>query len=100
MSACTVTSLTIFPLKGAEAVPVDELQLRKGGIVGDRELMLVKGGKDFAQRDYPRLARVRVQRLEGDLLKLSDPDAGEIVHEIRDEGDDVAVNLTFNTRLD
>ncbi len=96
MMECTVASLTIYPLKGGQAVPVDAVELCKGGIVGDRELMLVKDGKDFAQRDHPQLARVRVARLGDGRVQLTDPDAGEFVHEIRREGDDVAVNLTYN----
>jgi uncharacterized protein YcbX len=96
MSECTVAALTIYPVKGCQGVAVDEIEVRRGGIVGDREIMLVKDGKDFAQRDHPRLARVRVERLGDGRLRLSDPDAGEHVHEIRSRGDDVAVNLTFN----
>ena len=65
MTECTVSSLAIYPLKGCEGVAVDAIELRRGGIVGDRELMLVKDGKDFAQRDHPQLARIRV-RVRGD----------------------------------
>ena len=96
MSECTVTSLTIYPVKGCQGVPVDAIEVRRGGVVGDRELMFVKDGKDFAQRDHPRLARVRVALQGVGRVKLSDPDAGEVVHAMRDTGVEVPVNLTFN----
>ena len=96
MSECTVTSLTIYPVKGCQGVPVDAIEVRRGGVVGDRELMFVKDGKDYAQRDHPRLARVRVALPGVGRVKLSDPDAGEVVHAMRDEGVEVPVNLTFN----
>jgi uncharacterized protein YcbX len=96
MTECTVTSLTLYPVKGCQGVEVEEFELRKGGIAGDRELMFVKDGGDYAQRDHPRLARVRVALLADGRLRLRDPDAGELVHEIRDKGDDVAVKLLYN----
>jgi uncharacterized protein YcbX len=96
MSECTVTSLTIYPVKGCQGVPVDAIEIRKGGIVGDRELMLVKDGVDFAQRDHPRLARIRVARSGDGRVRLADPDAGEFSHAPRDAGAEVPVKLLFN----
>jgi uncharacterized protein YcbX len=96
MSECTVTSLEIYPVKGCQGVSVRELELRRGGIVGDREIMMVKEGKNYAQRDHPLVAMIAVERLTDGRLKLCHPEAGEFVHEVRDKGDGVPVNLIYN----
>ena len=62
MSECSVSELTIYPVKGCQAVSVDEVDLRQGGIVGDREIMLVKDGENYAQRDHPQVATIAVER--------------------------------------
>jgi uncharacterized protein YcbX len=96
MKECTVTALAIYPFKGFQGVPVAEIEVRRGGIVGDREIMLVKDGEPFAQRDHPQMARVRVEAHGDGRFRLSDPDAGEFVHEIRRGGDEVPVKLIYN----
>ncbi len=96
MSECTVTSLVIYPVKGCQAVSVPEVRLRPGGIVGDRQLMLVKDGENYAQRDHPRVATVGVAVADDGSLTLSHPDAGSIGHRVRDEGPEVAVKLFYN----
>ena len=96
MKECTVTSLAIHPVKGCQAVSVSELQLRRGGIVGDREIMLVKDGENYAQRDHPHVATIGVDLLDDGRLKLRHPDAGEIVHEVQATGDGVPVKLIYN----
>lgn len=97
---CTVDSLTIYPLKGAQGVACDSIEIRHGGIVGDRELMLVQDGGEYPQKDHPQLARVHVEPMADGRLKLTDPQAGEFVHEIRRQlrgpGDEVAVSYHFN----
>ena len=63
MSECTVTSLEIYPVKGCQGVSVPEVELRRSGIVGDREIMLVKDGENYAQRDHPQVATIAVEQL-------------------------------------
>jgi len=96
MNECTVTSLEIYPVKGCQGVSVSEVELRRGGIVGDREIMLVKDGENYAQRDHPHVATIAVERLADGRLKLRHPEAGELVHEVRVEGGEVPVNLIYN----
>lgn len=96
MPECTVTALTIYPLKGSQGVPVDAMEVRKGGIVRDREIMFAKDGENFAQRDHPEVARIRVEVLEDGRIRLRAGDAGEFVHEIRQEGDDIPIKILFN----
>jgi len=93
---CSVRDLFVYPFKGGQAVPRDSIEVRRGGIVGDRELMLVKDGEPFAQRDHPQVARVRVALEDDGRVRLRDPIGGEIVHRVRHRGDDVAVKILFN----
>ncbi|MBW2421467.1 MAG: MOSC domain-containing protein [Deltaproteobacteria bacterium] len=96
MSECTVTSLEIYPVKGCQGISVTELELRRGGIVGDREMMLVKDGENYAQRDHPQVATIAVERVADGRLKLRHPNAGEFVHELQDEGTQIPVKLIYN----
>jgi len=96
MAECTVTSLTIFPIKGCQAVSVPRVELRSSGIVGDRELMLVKDGENYAQRDHPQVATIGVEVLADGAFRLRHPVAGEIVHRVRDAGADVPIKLLYN----
>jgi len=96
MTDCSVRALTIYPLKGTQGVPVDAVALRRGGIDRDREIMFVKDGENYAQRDHPEVARVRVSLDVDGSLRLATPEAGEYVHRVRDEGDDVPIKILFN----
>jgi uncharacterized protein YcbX len=102
MSECKVSELIIYPLKGCQGVSVDRVLLRNGGIVGDRQIMMVKDGENYAQRDHPQVATIGVEVLEDERLALSHPNAGEIVHAVRSAGEDVPIKLLFNdiTTLD
>lgn len=96
MADCAVTSLTVYPVKGCQGVSLDRVDLRRGGIPGDRELMFVKDGESYSQLDHPRLARVRVEVEGPGRLRLSTPEAGAFVVERSDEGDETRVKLVYN----
>jgi len=96
MTHCTVAGLTIYPLKGTQGVPVASVALRAGGIEHDREIMFVKDGENYAQRDHPEVARVRVALDADGSLRLSTPEAGEFVHRVREDGADVPIKILFN----
>jgi uncharacterized protein YcbX len=96
MSPCTVTELSIFPIKSCRGVPVDSIEIRKAGIVGDRELMLVRDGEPLVQLEEPGMARIAAQPLPDGRIRITHPEAGEYVHEIQREGHDVAAKLVFN----
>jgi len=102
MKSCMVTALSIYPVKGCQAVSVDSIDVRCGGIVGDRELMMVKDGENYAQRDHPGIAAISVTVLDDGSIKLSHPEGGEFVHSIQDAGGDVPVKFFYNkiTTLD
>jgi hypothetical protein len=96
MSECRVSALTIYPVKGCQGVAVGEIDLRRGGIVGDRQIMLVKDGENYAQRDHPQVATIAVELEDDGALTLRHPKAGKIVHAVRSEGPDVPIKLLFN----
>jgi uncharacterized protein YcbX len=96
MSECTVSALTIYPLKGSQGVPVETLEVRRGGIVRDREIMFAKDGENFAQRDHPEVARVRVNLLADGRIEMTAANGERFAHEVREEGDDVPIKILFN----
>lgn len=73
-----VAALSIYPLKGAQAVNLAEVELDALGPAGDRRYCLARpGGRVFTQRDDANLARVRAA-VQGDRLRLElDGDALE-----------------------
>jgi uncharacterized protein YcbX len=65
-----VAALAIYPLKGARAASLAEVELDALGPAGDRRYCLARpGGRVFTQRDDASLARVRAA-LHGDALRL------------------------------
>jgi len=102
MGECTLDSLTVYPLKGAQGVGVKEVEVRRGGIVGDRQVMLVKDGENYAQRDHPQVATIAVDLLEDGRIALSQASAGDFTHEVSGQGGEVPIKLLHNaiTTLD
>lgn len=96
MSECQVSELWIYPLKGARGVSQGALELRPDGIVRDRELMLLKNGEPYTQKENARLATLTVELASAGGLQLSETAAGRFDHQIRSEGPDVATKLHFN----
>jgi uncharacterized protein YcbX len=84
-----VTALAVYPLKGASAVPLGELELDAMGPTGDRRFCLARpGGRVFTQRDDASLARLRAAARTGGLSLQFDGEtfevsAGEFTHEGR-----------------
>lgn len=84
-----VSALAVYPLKGASAVPLGELELDAMGPTGDRRFCLARpGGRVFTQRDDASLARLRATaktgglslEFDGETLEVS---AAEFTHERR-----------------
>jgi len=73
-----VTEVWIYPIKSCRGISLPEATVTPKGFAGDRELMWVdETGKFITQRQYPDLARVRVQ-LEGEAIALTlDPETAE-----------------------
>ncbi|WP_152047045.1 MOSC domain-containing protein [Aureimonas psammosilenae] len=72
-----ISSLGIYPIKGARGLFPDESASTPAGLEGDRRWMLVdETGRFVSQREFPPLALLDVLPDE-DGLHLSFPDAGE-----------------------
>lgn len=66
-----VSELYVYPLKSCQGIKLERAEVQPKGFLGDREMMLVtKSGKFLTQRQYPRLAKVRVQ-IENNQVVLS-----------------------------
>ena len=57
-----VSKLCVYPLKSAQGIELQQVQVETKGFVGDREMMLVSGnGRFITQRQFPQLAKIQVQ---------------------------------------
>lgn len=102
MKTCKVNSLEIYPIKGCQAVSVEAITVRQSGIVSDREMMMVKDGKNCTQSKHLAMATISVQILEDGRFKLSHPEVGTFIHTIKKEGTEIPIEFYFNkiTTLD
>ena len=107
----TVSALTIYPVKSAAGIELQEATLDRFGLSGDRRWLLVSpAGHFITQREEPRLALLAVAvnggglslAFEGEVIEVLTPgeQAGEIRAQIwedqvraRDAGDAVALWL-------
>ena len=66
-----VSELYIYPIKSCQGIKLTQAEVRQTGFFRDREMMLVsQSGKFITQRQFPRLARVKVA-IDEDELTLS-----------------------------
>ena len=65
-----VSKLCIYPFKSTQGIELQQVQVKRKGFLGDREMMLVSGsGKFITQRQFPQLAKVKV-RIVGQSVTL------------------------------
>ena len=70
-----VSELSIYPFKSCQGIKLKRAEVTPKGFVGDREFMLVtQKGKFLTQRQFPQLARVRVQ-ISDERVSLSTVDS-------------------------
>lgn len=69
-----VSELCIYPLKSCQGIELQQTEVQTKGCVWDREMMLVSNsGKFITQRQFPQLAKVKVEIVEQDIiLSLAD----------------------------
>jgi hypothetical protein len=69
-----VSELCIYPIKSCQGIKLQQAQVTPKGFAWDREMMLVnQQGKFLTQRQYPLLAKVKVELVEdGIVLKTQD----------------------------
>ena len=69
-----VSELCVYPLKSCQGIATKQAEVGIQGFLKDRYLMLVSGkGKFLTQRQYPQLAKVKVEIVEQNIiLRLQD----------------------------
>ncbi|MCC0179105.1 MOSC domain-containing protein [Waterburya agarophytonicola K14] len=69
-----VSQLCVYPIKSCQRIDLSQAEVNTKGFLGDREMMLISGsGKFITQRQFPQLAKVRVEIADGDItLSLED----------------------------
>jgi uncharacterized protein len=69
-----VSELCVYPLKSCQGIELQQAQVTAKGFLWDREMMLVSGnGKFVTQRQFPQLAKVKVEVIESAInLKIED----------------------------
>jgi uncharacterized protein YcbX len=79
MSLVTIEQLWIYPVKSLTGIPLHSATLLSSGLEGDREWMLVDAdGLFLSQRKLPRMATIRTELRDGELV-LSRPGDGEVL---------------------
>lgn len=93
---CTITTIYQYPVKSCRGVSVEAAVVSPTGIVGDRQLMILKDGKFVNQARLPLLARVATQRVDDSTIEFTASSADAVTHAIASDGDRVSVNFYGN----
>lgn len=79
-----ISQLCVYPLKSGRGIDLEQAQIDAKGILGDREMMLVSGsGKFITQRQFPELAKVKVQILEYKVIFQSTDSSTDLTLDLR-----------------
>jgi uncharacterized protein YcbX len=69
----SLTGITVYPIKSARGIPVEQWELDEFGLTLDRRWMVVDSAGEFiSQRDYPRMALV-IPSLRDGRLRVDAP---------------------------
>jgi uncharacterized protein YcbX len=98
MSDAVVSELSIYPVKGCQGISVDEVEITKTGVVGDRLFMLTRNGERVDQVKTPQMAALAVE-WSGDegRLTFSHPEQGRFDHIARETGSSQATKLALDS---
>jgi uncharacterized protein len=73
-----VSEVNIYPIKSLKGIGLEQATVQRRGLQLDRRWMLTdRNNRFFTQREFPRMATLRVQAINSHLV-VSSPDAGEI----------------------
>ena len=96
-----VSQLCIYPIKSCQGIKLQTAKVTVKGLLWDREMMVVsQRGKFLTQRQFPQLAKVRVE-LSNDLLTIEEVDsvASQITLSVVDDSiQPLSFNPTFKGR--
>ena len=90
-----VSELYVYPIKSCQGIKLQQAEVKPKGFLWDREMMLVtKKGKFITQRQYPHLAKVRVNMVgEGITLSLEDNSISPLTFTPTLNGVEIAVEI-------
>lgn len=98
MSDITISEINIYPIKSLGGISLDEAVIEAKGLRHDRRWMLVDGnGKFFTQREFPKMAMLKVS-LENDGLRVSDQDKRLFIPFDENGGEEIEVEV-WNSKL-
>ena len=84
-----LAEIHVYPLKSARGIRLDASTIDPTGLRHDRRWMIVtEEGRFVSQREEPRLALV-VPTIEGDALRLSAPDVGDLRVPLEPDGSEL-----------
>ena len=96
MTQIVVTKLSIYPVKGCQAVHVDTMEIVNTGPRYDRQWLVVGAdGKFISQRSHPKLAVISAY-MKDDMLVLTISGHDSIMVEPTSEGDVIEATLHKN----
>ena len=88
MSEAIVRELWTYPVKGCRGIPVDEIEVTRMGVTGDRCFVLWADGKLVDQIETPQLAALSAGTdAEGRVLRFEHPEKGSFEHSIAETGE-------------
>lgn len=90
-----VSKLCVYPLKSAQGIDLQEVQVQTKGFLGDREMMLVSGnGKFITQRQFPQLAKIQTRIVGRSItLRVTDDTMPPITFVATLDGDLIEVEI-------
>jgi uncharacterized protein YcbX len=92
-----IRELWVYPVKGCQGVAVDEIDVSRRGIPGDRDFVLWHDGELVDQKETPRIASLAAQfDAPTGTLTFRHADAGEFVHRVRSEGESRAARWVLD----
>ncbi len=98
MSEVIVKELTVYPVKGCQGTSLENAQLTKRGVIGDRLYTLVEDGEPLDQIKAPQLGALAAAcEGDGDRLVFSHEEHGRFEHVRRSEGPRLATKYVLDS---
>ena len=89
-----VSELSVYPVKSCQGIYLDRAEVTSSGFLLDREMMLVSGtGKFITQRQFPQLAKVRVEVIEQNIILSTDGEMSPLTLPLNLIGTAIAVEI-------
>ena len=93
---CSVTAIYSYPVKSCRGTPVKTAKVSPTGIVGDRQLMILRDGKFINQARLPALATVATRRIDSGTITFDHETSQTVTHTIGSDGTESTVNFYGN----